>query len=119
MTGLGNFEGMMRILIGFQIADMTEFTRKNDIENINALLEMMHFRAKIESSEIHDGHVLFSMEISMEHAPADPIEQMIEYFNTPKKSLSHKYYANNTSHPEWKKWIDALAEVEEKPEDIV
>jgi hypothetical protein len=30
---------MMRILVGFQIADQAIFSGKNDIENINALFE--------------------------------------------------------------------------------
>jgi hypothetical protein len=37
---LGQFAGMMRILVGFQIADRVIFSGKNDIENINALFEL-------------------------------------------------------------------------------
>jgi len=114
MTGLGNFDGLMRILVGFQIADIREFTEKNDTENINALFEFAGYKAKIESSEIHDDHVLFSMGISMEHTPSDPIERMIAYFNTPKKCLFHKYYCNNNTHPEWQDLIVAVSRLDEK-----
>jgi hypothetical protein len=58
------------------------------------------------------------MGISMEHAPADPIEHMIDYFNTPAKSLHHKYYCNNNTHPEWQDWVDILSEVTEKSLNI-
>jgi hypothetical protein len=118
MTWLGQFAGMMRILVGFQIADQAIFSGKNDIENINALFEFAWYRAKVESSEIRDDHVLFSMGISMEHTPADPIERMIDYFNTPTKSLYHKYYCNNNTHPEWQQWTDSVTALDEKVPDI-
>lgn len=118
MTWLGNSDGLMRILVGFQIADQTIFLGKNDIENINALFEFAGYKAKIESTEIRYDHVLFSMGISMEHAPADPIERMIDYFNTPTKSLYHKYYCNNNTHPEWQQWTDSVMALDEKVPDI-
>lgn len=108
----------MRILIGFQIADMAEFTHKNDTENINALFEINGYKAKVESSEIRDDHILLSMGISFDHVPADPIECMISYFNTPIKSLYHKYYCNNNTHPEWQDWVAAVDILDEKIPDI-
>ena len=119
MTGLGSFDGMMRILVGYQIADIPEFTHKNDIGNINALFELANYHTMIESMEIRNDHILFSMGISMEHAPVDPIECMIEYFNTPRKCLYHKYYRNNNTHPEWNDWIWELAQVMEKPANLL
>lgn len=114
MTALGNYEGMMRILVGFKVCDIALFERKNSRDNINALFEFEHLKTKIENYEIRDNYILYSMGVDFEHAPAEPIEKMIEYFNTPKKCIYHKYYCNNTIIPHWGEWIEQLEMVHEK-----
>ena len=114
MTALGNYEGMMRVLIGFEICDLELFEKKNESDNINALFEFEHLKAKIENYQIRDTHILYSMGIDFEHAPAEPIEKMIEYFNTPEKCILHKYYCNNNIMPSWDEWTGQLDRVNEK-----
>lgn len=115
MSGLGNFDGMMRILVGFHITDVWGFENKNDRENIDAFLEFAWYHARIESFVLQGDHVLYSLGIDMNHAPADPIEAIITYFNTPSKILFHKYYCNNSQRPEWDYWVTELAAATEKP----
>jgi hypothetical protein len=115
---LGTFEGLMRFLIGFAIADPDGFAKKCDKENIDSMFRFYELHAKIESFESDGKYALVSMGIDPRHAPADPAERLIAHFNAGSKTVFHKYYCSNTAKTPWNEWTKLLDDVPEKAENI-